>query len=91
MDQHVAVTQSYGCGPTPTVFHTAAQLLSDPQPHIRQQAVTVLTALGHQGHCLDRSTVSNVDAIFQRLCVVAATDIVTRLRLQALQALASKL
>lgn len=90
-DQLAAVTQSYGSAPDPTVFATAEQMLSDPQPHIRQQAVTVLTALGQEGHSAGRSNPGHVDAIFQRLCVVAATDTMTRLRLQALQALASKL
>jgi hypothetical protein len=50
-----------------------------------------LTALAQQHGAADNSiSTAQVDAIFQRLCVIAATDTTAKLRLQALQSLAGK-
>lgn len=83
------------CGPpaaaaAASAVQAAIGLASDTQPHVRQQAMTLLTALAQQHGASDSISTSQVDAIFQRLCVIAATDTTAKLRLQALQSLAGK-
>lgn len=74
-----------------SAVHAALDVASDTQPHVRQQALTLLTALAQQHGAADNSiSTAQVDAIFQRLCVIAATDTTAKLRLQALQSLAGK-
>lgn len=91
------LTRTYACNAAPSSLETAFALISDPQPHVRHQALQVLTAAGQLtavGQQPSRPTAANdvlVDAIFQRLGVVAATDSVSRLRLLALDALAGEL
>lgn len=80
----------YGCSGPSSSLQTSLKLITDPQPHTRQQALQILTALGQQHHGSSAAS-STVDAIFQRLCVVAATDSIAKMRLQALQALAGRL
>ena len=82
---------SYGSpAAPPSAVQAALGLASDPQPHVRQQALALLSALGQQHSAATTSTAGEVDAIFQRLCVIAATDTIAQLRLQALQALAGE-
>lgn len=93
MDQHLALHSSppeSGSGP----LHTALTLLSDPQPHTRQEALQLLAAGGWQQPqpgSSRPSAVPDVDTIFHRLCAVVATDSVPRLRFQALRTLAGAL
>lgn len=90
--QQLPVSCSYGStAAPPSAVQAALGLASDPQPHMRQQALALLTALGQQHSAAAAARTGEVDAIFQRLCVIAATDTIAQLRLQALQALAGEL